>query len=250
MHVEKISFKPTLNLEMGFERSAIWGGEGHVPITIHSFLKSFFSFQNVSAAEKFSRNDPGARFGTFDFSYRLPFVRKWLTLYSDSFAHDDVSPPSAPRRAAIRPGIYLSHFPGLAPLDFRVEAVSTDPPTSRSNGGQFIYTEEVQKEGYTNKGYLLGDPVGRESKAVKLGSPILSLSLREDVQFSYRNAKAAKDFIPGGTTQNSFQFSAVERIHEDFELRGLVQYWIAPVYKPGLQSSTAVAFQVTWFAPR
>jgi hypothetical protein len=183
MHVEKISFKPTLNLEMGFERSAIWGGEGHVPITIHSFLKSFFSFQNVSAAEKFSRNDPGARFGTFDFSYRLPFVRKWLTLYSDSFAHDDVSPPSAPRRAAIRPGIYLSHFPGLAPLDFRVEAVSTDPPTSRSNGGQFIYTEEVQKEGYTNKGYLLGDPVGRESKAVKLGSPIISLSQRRRAVF-------------------------------------------------------------------
>jgi capsule assembly protein Wzi len=53
MHVEKISFKPTVNLQMGFERSVIWGGEGHVPITIHSFLKSFFSFQNVSAAESF-----------------------------------------------------------------------------------------------------------------------------------------------------------------------------------------------------
>jgi hypothetical protein len=63
MHVEKISFKPTVNLEIGFERSVIWGGKGHVPITIHSFLKSFFSFQNVPASEKFSRNDPGARFG-------------------------------------------------------------------------------------------------------------------------------------------------------------------------------------------
>jgi hypothetical protein len=229
-------------------RTFLWGGEGHVPITIHSFLKSFFSLQNVSAEEKFSRNDPGARFGAFDFSYRLPFVRKWLTLYSDSFAHDDVSPISAPRRAAIRPGIYLSHFPGLAPLDFRVEAVSTDPPTSRSNGGQFIYTEEVQKEGYTNKGYIIGDPIGRESKG---GQAWLTyhLSPREDVQFSYRNAKAAKDFIPGGTTQNSFQVSAVKRFHEDFELRGLVQYesWKAPVYKTGSQSNTAVAFQVTWF---
>jgi hypothetical protein len=251
IHVEKISFKPTVNLEMGFERSVIWGGEGHVPITIHSFLKSFFSFQNVPASEKFSRNDPGARFGAFDFSYRLPFVRKWLTLYSDSFAHDDVSPISAPRRAAIRPGIYLSHFPGLAPLDFRVEAVSTDPPTSRSNGGQFIYTEEVQREGYTNKGFIIGDPIGRESKGGQAWFTY-HLSPREDVQFSYRNAKAAKDFIPGGTTQNSFQISAVKRIHEDFELRGLVQYegWKASVYKPGLQNNTVVAFQVTWFSPR
>jgi hypothetical protein len=248
MHVEKVSFKPTVNLEIGFERSVIWGGEGHAPITIHSFLKSFFSFQHVSAAEKFSRNDPGARFGAFDFSYRLPFVRKWLTLYSDSFAHDDVSPISAPRRAGIRPGIYLSHVPGLPHLDFRVEAASTDPPTSRSNGGQFLYTEQVQKEGYTNKGFIIGDPIGRESKGGQVWLTY-HLSPREDVQFSYRNAKAAKDFIPGGTTQNSFQFSAVKRIHEDFELRGLVQYegWKAPVYKPGLQSNTAVAFQVTWF---
>jgi Capsule assembly protein Wzi len=250
-HAEKISFKPTVNLEMGFERSVIWGGEGHVPITIHSFLKSFFSLQNVPASEKFSRNDPGARFGAFDFSYRLPFVRKWLTLYSDSFAHDDVNPISAPRRAAIRPGIYLSHFPSLPHLDFRVEAASTDPPTSRSNGGQFIYTEEVQKEGYTNKGFIMGDPIGRESKG---GEAWLTyhLSPREDIQFSYRNAKAAKDFIPGGTTQNSFQLSAVKRIHEDFELRGLVQYeaWKAPVYKPGSQNDTAVTFQVTWFPHR
>ena len=251
IHAEKVSFKPTENLEFGFERSVIWGGEGHVPITIHSFLKSFFSFQNVPASEKFSRNDPGARFGGFDFSYRLPFVRKWLTVYTDSFAHDDVSPISAPRRAAIRPGIYLSHFPGLAPLDFRVEAVSTDPPTSRSNGGQFIYAEEVQKEGYTNKGFIIGDPIGRESKGGQAWFTY-HLSPREDVQFSYRNAKAAKDFIPGGTTQNSFQISAVKRIHEDFELRGLAQYerWSAPVYKPGLQSNTTVTFQVTWFPGR
>ncbi len=212
------------------------------------FSIAFSAFKIPSATEKQSRDDPGARFGTFDFSYRLPFVRKWLTLYSDSLAHDDVSPISAPRRAGIRPGIYLSHFPALEHLDFRVEAASTDPPTSRSNGGQFLYAEQVQKEGYTNKGFIIGDAIGRESKG---GQAWLTyhFSPREDVQFSYRNAKAAKDFIPGGTTQNSFQISAVKRIHEDFELRSMVQYerWEAPVYKPGLQSNTAVTFQVTWF---
>jgi hypothetical protein len=145
-------------------------------------------------------------------SYRLPFVRKWLTLYSDSFAHDDVSPISAPRRAAIRPGIYLSHVPSLPHLDFRVEAASTDPPTSRSNGGQFIYTEEVQKEGYTNKGYIIGDPIGRESKG---GQAWLTyhLSPREDVQFLSQR-ESSERLIPGGTTQNSFQFSAVKRSHD------------------------------------
>ena len=42
--MEKISFRPTENLEFGFERSVIWGGKDHEPITLHTFLKSFFSF--------------------------------------------------------------------------------------------------------------------------------------------------------------------------------------------------------------
>jgi Capsule assembly protein Wzi len=251
IHVEKVSFKPTVNLELGFERATIWGGEGHAPITIHTFLHSFFSFQNTSAAEKVGRDDPGARFGTFNFSYRLPFVRKWLTLYTDSLVHDDVSPIDAPRHAGIRPGVYLARFPHFEHLDFRVEAASTDPPTTRSNGGAYLYAEQIQKQGYTNKGFILGDAIGRESKG---GQTWLTyhLSPSEDVQFSYRNAKAAKDFVPGGTTQNLFQVSAVKRIHKDFELRGFAQYerWKAPVYKTGLQDDTAVTFQITWFPPR
>jgi hypothetical protein len=248
MHVEKVSFKPTGNLEFGFTRSVIWGGEGHVPITFGSFFHSFFSFQNVTNAEKFSRNDPGARFGGFDFSYRLPFVRKWLTLYTDSFIHDDVSPADAPRHAAVRPGLYLSHFPKLPSLDLRVEAASTDPSTSRSAGGSYLYTEQVQKQGYTNKGFIIGDNIGRESKG---GQAWLTyhFSPSEQLQFSYRNAKAETDFIPGGTTQNLAQVSVVKRIKKDYELRSWIQYerWQAPIYKTGNQSDFTTSVQVRWF---
>ncbi len=248
VHAEKISFKPTENLEFGFERTVIWGGKGHVPITVHSFLKSFFSFQDVSAAEKLSRDDPGARFATFDFSYRLPYMRQWLTLYTDSLAHDDTSPISAPRRAGIRPGLYLSQFPKLHPLDLRVEAAYTDPPTSRSNGGYFLYWEQIQKQGYTNKGFIMGDWIGRESKG---GQAWLTyhLSPREQIQFSYRNAKAAKDFIPGGTTQNDYQISVTKRIHNNFEVQGAIQYegWKAPVYEPNKQSDVSAGAQITWY---
>ncbi len=128
VHVENVSFKPTENLEFGFERTVIWGGKGHVPITIDSFLRSFFSVASVNANEKFSREDPGARFGSFDFSYRLPWVRNWLTLYADGEVHDDISPIDAPRRASWRPGLYLSHVPGVPALDMRAEAVYADLP--------------------------------------------------------------------------------------------------------------------------
>ena len=43
MHTEKISLRPTENLEFGFQRTVIWGGKGHEPINLHSFLRSFFS---------------------------------------------------------------------------------------------------------------------------------------------------------------------------------------------------------------
>lgn len=258
LHGEKVSFKPTENLEFGFERTVIWGGKDHVPITLHSFLKSFFSVQNVSPQEKFSRNDPGARFGTFDFSYRLPYLRKWLTLYTDSLVHDDVSPISAPRRSAIRPGLYLSHFPGIDHLDLRVEAVSTDPVSNSTAQGNFLYYETVQRQGYTNKGMIMGDWIGRQAKG---GQAWLTwhLSPKEQVQFSYRNAKASAlnvdsaghpaGFLPGGTTQNDYQFSVVKRIMKQIELNGWVQYeqWNAPLYKSGSQSDTTATFQVTWY---
>jgi hypothetical protein len=248
VHMEKISFKPTRDLEFGFDRLTVWGGKGHTPITLHTFLKSFFSFQNVPPSEKQSTSDPGARFGTFDFSYRLPFLRKWITIYSDSLVHDDVSPISAPRRAGIHPGIYLARFPGLEHLDLRVEAASTDTVSTSVETGQFLYWENVQRQGPTNKGFLVGDWVGREGKG---GQAWLTyhLSPQEEVHFMYRNAKASMEFIPGGTTQNDFEWYVCKRVRKEFEVRGTLQYerWKAPLYQSGVQSDTVGRVQLTWF---
>lgn len=248
LHTEKIDFKPTPNVEFGFSRSTIWGGAGHVPITIHSFLKSFFSFQNVPVSEKNSRDDPGARFGTFDFSWRLPFLSHHLTLYSDSLIHDDVSPVDAPRHAGVRPGLYLSQFPRIPRLDLRLEVADTDPPTSRSVGGGYLYVENVQVQGYTNKGFLMGDAQGREGKG---GQAWLTyhLSPREIVQVSYLHKKNANDFIPSGTTQNSIDIRVVKRFRDQFELSAEVkpEWWRAPVYQSGEQNDTVATFQLTMY---
>ena len=257
VHMERFAFNPTPDFEFGFSRTIIWGGKGHVPITLGSFWKSFISFQNVPASEKFSRNDPGARFSTFDFTYRLPFVNNLLTLYADSESHDDVTPVSAPRRAAIRSGLYLTRFPGAPKLDLRAEGVYSDVSVSNSVNGSFMYIETVQRQGYTNNGNIFGDWIGREAKG---GQAWLTyhLSPSESVQLSYRNAKAAKDFIPGyttppymqgGTTQNDFAVSVVKRLKPQLELNAWLQYerWKAPIYKPGSQSDVATSIQLTWY---
>jgi hypothetical protein len=269
VHVEKVSFRPTENLEFGFERTVIWGGQGHAPITIRTFLKSFVSLSSPSGTTKDGRDDPGARFGAFDFSYRLPFVRKWLTLYADSEVHDDVSPTDAPRRAAYRPGLYLSHVPGVPRLDLRVEAASTDPSNSTvaaRQHGQFMYWEGIQKQGYTNQGQLFGDWIGREDKG---GQAWITwhLSGNEWLQLGLRNQKATKDFIPGsstptipggttyipgGTTLNDISFQAVKRLGKDFEVNGnfALEQWKAPLYLPGRQPVTTTTIQLTWFPER
>jgi hypothetical protein len=254
VHVEKISFKPTQNLEFGFERTAIWGGKDHEPITLHTFLRSFFSF-TAPTAGKFSPSDPGARFGAFDFSYRLPLMRKWLTFYTDSEAHDEVSPADAPRRSSYRPGLYLSHVPGIPKLDLRAEAANTDASTRDSQGGRFEYWEAVQRQGYTNKGVLFGDWIGREDKGGQAWATY-HLSGNEWIQASVRTQKATKDFIPGGTTLSDINFQAVKRIGKDFEINGTFAYerWKAPIYPTGTptypatqQTVTTTTIQLTWY---
>jgi hypothetical protein len=247
VHAQKFSFKPTRNLEFGFSRVVIFAGKDHVPLTFGSFWHSFTSFSNVSVAEKESRNDPGFRSSSFDFTWRLPFVENWLTLYTDSIVHDDVSPLAAPRRAAVNPGLYLSHIPKLPHFDLRAEAVSTDPVAS-SQGGQFLYYEYEYKDGYTNKGNFFGSWMGREGKG---GQAWLTdwLGPKEYIQLGYRNAKVSKTFIPGGTTQNDINIKAVLRLKEDLELNafGQAEFWKVPALASGPHNDFTGSFQLTYF---
>jgi hypothetical protein len=268
IHTEEIEVHPTADFQFGFQRSVIWGGEGHEPVTLHTFLRSFFSLEDTEAnpASKNTSADPGARFSTFNFVWRLPFFTHSVTLYTDSIVHDDVTPVSAPRRAAYRPGIYLSQFPHFHKLDLRVEAASTDTSTLRSLQGQFNYFETEHRQGYTNKGFIIGDQVGREAK---MGQAWLTyhLSGNEWVQLEFMHKKTPKDFVPGGTSQTQFLVDVVKRFgkEKNIELNASVQFerWMAPVpqnfqdqplvitggplFYSTPQHDTVAAFQITWY---
>ena len=248
VHSEIFAFRPTANFEFGFQRTVIWGGKGHSPITLHTFLKSFFDFDDTTADEKNSRDDPGARYSNFNFSWRLPFVRRYATLYLDSIAHDDVTPLSAPRRAAYRTGLDLVQFPFAPKLGVRAEGVTTDPGVARSFRGQFNYFEVVQQQGYTNNGFIMGDWIGREGKG---GQVWVTYHLSPDqwVQVEYLHKKNAKDFIALGTTQNQFAVNVVKRLRTNLELNASVRFerWKAPIYKPGANNDTTLAVQLRYF---
>ncbi|MDR3777256.1 MAG: hypothetical protein P4K97_10210 [Terracidiphilus sp.] len=78
------------------------------------------------------------------------------------------------------------------------------------------------------------------------------MSGNEWLQVGMRNQKAAKDFIPGGTTLNDINFQAVKRLGKDFEINGNFTYERrkASIYLPGQQTVTATTVQFIWFPER
>jgi hypothetical protein len=244
IHGEKVSFKPTPNLELGFSRTAELGGVGRA-LTIGHIWRSYFTF--VSPKNETPATDPGKQIGGFDFNYRLPFVRNWLTLYADSLSDDDPSPLAAPRRAGISPGIYLSRIPGLQKLDLRVEAVNTDTVSS-SVGGHFIYFDSFYHDLYTNKNNIIGDWIGRQGQGIQAQSTYW-FGPRNTLQFGYRHAKVSNSFIPDGETVNDGSAKLDWWMRHDLSVSASVQYekWLAPLLAPTAQTNWTSSFGITYW---
>ena len=247
MHGEKISFKPTRNVEFGFTRTVILGGAG-LPITPDRLLRSYFSATSVN--NETPATDPGKRTGGFDFSYRVPFLRKWLTIYTDSLADDDPSPLAAPRRAGVNPGMYVSHFPGLEKLDLQVEAPLTNT-VSTNGAGRYIYWDGFYHDLYTNRGNLIGNWVGRDGAGI-LATSRYWLTARDSIQWRYRHAKVDTKFIPQGGTINDGSICAEFWMKHDWETSALIQYeqWRFPVLATGLQRNVTASVQLSYWPAR
>jgi membrane-associated phospholipid phosphatase len=236
---------PFQGIEVSFSRTNVFAGQNHVPLTFGSFWNSFSSTGAVPIDVKFSRNDPGARFAGFDFSWQM---FPWFNLYIDMFTHDEVSPLAAPRRAAFNPGVYFARLPGLPKLDLRLEGVTTNRFTSPASGAYFFYYEAVYRNVYLNNGNLFGSWIGRQANGYQVWSTY-HLGPKTSLQVGYRNVKIADEYIPGGNTQQMGNFSAILRPRPELELRGFFQYesWLEPVLAPNRQHDVTASVQFTWW---
>jgi hypothetical protein len=245
----KFSFKLTKDLEMGFTRTSILWGLGH-PITLGSLITNFTSTNSPAGSSEglYNAKDPGARQGGFDFRYRVPGLANWLTLYADSYCHDDPSPLAAPRRAAINPGIYLTHVPGIPKLDFRVEDPSTIPMDEAWDryGGDFNYWNNQYRSGPTNYGTLIGSWVGRDARAQE-GWLGYALSPRTRIELSARHLKGSSNFLPGGATQSDIDLKASYQLNREWSAGLFVQYenFLIPLLGPR-NSNVSSWVQLTW----
>ncbi len=245
---QKINFSPTKNLELGFSRDAVIAGDGSAPLTFGNFWQSFSSTSSGTFYGA-TRNVNGARHGSFDFRYRLPGVRNWLTLYTDALVHDDVSPVDAPRRAAITSGIYLSRFPRIPKLDLHVEGGSTDI-TASSRGGKFYYWEGIYRDCYLNKGDLMGSWLGREGTGGQAWSTYW-FSVQSTLQLGYRTLRVSRSFVPQGEGQQAAYGELQYRWKDGLALQFLLQAerWAVPALAASPQTDVTTQFQIS-FSPK
>jgi len=253
IHGTKISFKPTPNLEVGFTTLSELAGVGRATTPI-SVFRSYFSFRSSTLYPP--NANPGKRSFGFNFSYNLPPARNWLTLYADMWSpqenntYQDTStnPFLIYYRLAERCGIYVPQLPRWPKLDFRVEAVYTDPPTPRSNSGNYMYWESFYHQLYTDKGNIIGDWMGREGMGFQSWTTY-HFNAKSNLQFSYRHAKVAKDFITYGETVNDGAVQLNWWVRNDVSVLGSVQYekWLAPILAPTPQTNWTTSVQIVFY---
>ena len=235
----KFSFKPTANLEFGFGVTALFGGPA-LPVTWKNFLRSLYAnglpTTNQDAADHRS---------TFDFSYRVPYVRDYLTLYADSFVEDEISPLGS-TRPSLQLGTYFPKLPKLSKLELRLEGVYTDVPGQKRQPG-FIYYNQRYVSGYTNDGTLLGSWIGRDGRGGQ-GWATYWFSPRSFMQMQFRRQVVDRAFLGGGQ-RNDFGLRSGVLVGSNLSLAGQVQYeqWDFPLLSPAGQTSLTTSIQLTLF---
>ena len=229
MHGQLISFKPTPNFDFAFYRTTIYGGPGY-PLTFHTSDPQLIydgEFTGGSAAK------PGNRTSGLNFSYRLPCLRNWLTLYGDGLTDDEFSPIAYVDVSAWHAGLYLSHFPRVSRLDLRVEGVYTDIPGGTAANTKFpgsFYQNGTWRSGYTNNGDLMGSWVGRGGQGAQAWTNYW-FSPRNRLQFNFRHQKVSQQFVPGGGSLTDAGVRTDFSLRPNLSLSFSAQYerWLFPV---------------------
>jgi membrane-associated phospholipid phosphatase len=232
IHGQLISFKPTPNFEFAFFRTTIYGGSGY-PLTFHTLVRSLFTTGNENAG---GPSKPGNRTSGLDFSYRLPGLRNWLTLYGDGYTDDEFSPIAYIDVSAWHAGLYLSHFPRVSRLDLRAEGVYTDIPggvgANTKQPGSF-YQNGTWRSGYTNNGDLIGSWVGRGGQGAQAWTNYW-FSPRNRLQLYFRHQKVSQEFIPGGGSLTDAGVRTDYSLRSNLSLSVSVQHerWLFPAIQP------------------
>ena len=250
---QKLAINLGDNIEISMTRWSLLCGVGH-PCTLHAWVRNFVSSTSTGlnggggSGGYADPTDPGDRKSGFDFRFKPPGLHKLVTLYADSYADDELMPLEDPNRSGYSPGIYFARLPFLPHMDLRVESNSTKPYAGDGPEGPYLtYWNNQYLDANTNKGFLLGNAVGRDGRAVE-GHLGYWFSGRSRVELGYRQNKGGLHFLPGGTTISDGFVNGSFAIGPHWEAKIFTQYerFLIPSYLPGAHHNTSGWLQITW----
>lgn len=238
IHGEKISFKPTPNLEFSVSRTVIFGGTGS-PVNTSTILHSVFS-----ASTKNGANDPGDRREAFDLQYRIPGLRNCLTGYFDGFSEDQPFPLVYPTESAWLSGFFLRCVPHLPRMTFRAEGLLS-PHRDLTFPG-FFYFNVHYLSGYTNNRQLIGSWIGREATGEQAWATWY-LSPRSSVELSTRGMTVNREFLHGGSLRD-LRATVDIALRPEWQLRleEQTEWWHFPLLSDAPQHNAAFTLQLSY----
>jgi hypothetical protein len=220
--------------------SVMFGGQD-LPFTWHNFLRTYYAHSPITSL------NPGKRFSGFDFTYRIPGLRNWLTFYLDSLVVDEVSPIGS-TRPNLSPGLYMPQLPKLHQMEFRIEGLKTDQAPHEGFPAGYVYTDRRYLAGYSNDQLLIGNWIGRAGIGGQAWATY-NFSAHTNLEFSYRHQSVDHTFLQGGHL-NDFSVGSQVRLNRSMQLSSFIQYehWAFPALQPLPQSDLVASFQIT-FSP-
>jgi membrane-associated phospholipid phosphatase len=235
----RISFKFTQNFEFSMSKTTIYGGPGN-PLTPKTVVQSSFGIH--------VNGEPlGDGRSVADFSYRIPKLRNWLTLYGEGFSEDEVSPLNTPQKSVWQGGLYFARIPSIPKLDLRLEGGTTSPVDFPSCNGCFYHNFQYVN-GFTNDGQLMGSWIGRAAQGESISSTYWLRATRK-IGIQMRHRKIDRDFLPSGGTQNDVQLNSDFLLRSGLRLSGFLQYerWNIPLLAASQQSNLTAAFEIGYW---
>jgi membrane-associated phospholipid phosphatase len=238
----RISFKFTQNFEFSMSKTTIYGGPGN-PLTPTTLLKSTLGV-HINAEPL------GDGRSVVDFSYRIPKLRNWLTLYGEGFSEDEFSPLNTAGKSVWQGGLYAAKLPKLNRMDLRVEGGSTSPADFSSCNGCFYHNFQYVN-GYTNGGQLMGTWIGRAAQGEALRSNYW-FSATKKMGIELRHRKVDRQFLPQGGTQNDAAVTSDFLTKSGFRFSGTLQYerWQIPLLATNQRSNVTASLQFSFWPQR
>lgn len=234
----RISFRFTQNFEFSMSKTTLYGGPGN-PLTLKTLFQSTFG-QHVNGEAL------GDGRTVADFSYRIPRLRNWLTLYGEGFTEDEISPLNYPQKSVWQGGLYFAQVPRIPKLDVRLEGGTTSPVDFPTCNGCFYHNFQYVN-GFTNGGQLMGSWIGRAAQGESVSSTYW-LSATRKIGVEMRHRKVDREFLTQGGTQNDVRVNSDFLLRSGVRLSGFFQYerWNIPLLATQ-QSNVTAALEIGYW---